>query len=341
MSIVNPSSAVIAKAKSKYGKRLQMKDYNALVKCGSISEIIQYLRSYTYYQQFLNKVSNDVHRGNLENILREKLYDNFLSLCRYNSDKSPVTTYILRKTEDKEIVKFLTLLSAGKPHEYLFALPMYFTEHTDIPLEKLSKITNHRELLDAFDKTIYKKVLEKFPPDSDGRYPIAEIDDALILSILNELSEDIHHIKNKKVRTQLIDLFDTLIDYDNYSRILRLKRYYQLPNDAVRTHLLPYGKLSGRALDTILAKESYEEVRDALDNTSVGKKAKLYEVDSELASHGRFEVCRREMYFSTNPDIVLLAYYIVMETELKNIVTVIEGVRYSMEPEKIKEMLII
>lgn len=341
MSVVNPSSAVIAKAKSKYGKRLQMKDYNALIKCESISEIIQYLRSYTYYQQFLTKVSNDVHRGNLENILREKLFDNFLSLCRYNSDKSPVTTFILRRTEDKEIVKFLTLLSAGKPHEYLFALPLYFTEHTDIPLEKLSKMHSYQELLRAFDKTIYKKVFENYPPDEDGRYPISSIDDALDIVILDELYDSIDHIKNKKDKAQLTGLFNRLVDYNNYSRILRMKRYYHLPNDIVRQHLLPYGKLSGRFLDNILSKESYEEVRSALDATPMGKKARLYEIDSELASHARFEVCRREMYFSSNPEIVLLAYYIVSETELKNIITIIEGVRYSLEPEKIKEMLIL
>lgn len=339
MSVVNPSSAVIAKAKSKYGKRLTLKDYNALIKCESISEIIQYLRSYTYYQQFLGKVSNDVHRGNLENILRGKLFDSFLSLCRYNSDKSPVTTYILRKTEEKEIVRFITLLSTGKAHEYIFDLPMYFIEHTDISLERLSKVRGYRELLNVFDKTIYKKVIERFPPDHDGRYPIAAIDDALDIAILDELYNSINHIKNKKEKAQLLNLFDTLTDYDNYSRILRLKRYYQLSNDVIREHLIPFGKLH-KKLDAILSKESYEEVRDALAETPIGRKARRFDIDSEMLVHGNFEVCRHEMYFSSNPEVVLLAYYIVSDTELRNIITIIEGVRYSMEPEKIKEMLI-
>ena len=339
MSVVNPSSAVIAKAKSKYGKRLTLKDYNALIKCESISEIIQYLRSYTYYQQFLGKVSNDVHRGNLENILRGKLFDSFLSLCRYNSDKSPVTTYILRKTEDKEIVRFITLLSTGKAHEYIFDLPMYFIEHTDISLERLSKVRGYRELLNVFDKTIYKKVIERFPPDHDGRYPIAAIDDALDIAILDELYNSINHLKNKKEKAQLLNLFDTLTDYDNYSRILRLKRYYQLSNVVIREHLIPFGKLH-KKLDAILSKESYEEVRDALAETPIGRKARRFDIDSEMLVHGNFEVCRHEMYFSSNPEIVLLAYYIVSDTELRNIITIIEGVRYSMEPEKIKEMLI-
>ena len=339
MSVVNPSSAVIAKAKSKYGKRLTLKDYNALIKCESIGEIVQYLRSYTYYQGFLGKVSNDIHRGNLENILRGKLFDSFLSLCRYNSDKSPVTTYILRKAEDKEIIRFITLLSTGKAHEYIFDLPMYFNEHTDISLERLSKVRSYQELMSVLDKTIYKKIFEKFPPDADGKYRIATIDDAIDTVILDELYKSINHIKSKKDKTQLLALFDTLTDYDNYSRILRLKRYYNLPNDVIREHLIPYGKLS-KKIDSILSKESYEEVRDALAQTPIGRKARRYDIDGEMLIQGRFEVCRHEMYFSSNPEIVLLAYYIVSNTELRNIITIIEGVRYSMEPDKIKEMLI-
>ncbi len=341
MSVVNPASAVIAKAKSRYGKRLRLKDYNALVKCESIGEIVQYLKSYTYYQNYLTKVGSDIHRGNLENILREQLFENFLSLCRYNSDRSPVTTYIIRKTEDKEIIKFLTLLSAGRPHEYIFSLPMYFTEHTDIHLERLSRAHTYQELLQIFDNTIFKKVMLQHPPDEDGKYPISAIGDALDITILDELYRSLDHLKNKKAKAQLLSLFNRLTDYDNYSRILRLKRYYRLPNDVVREHLLPYGRLSGKLLDDILIRESYNEVREALDATPIGRKARLFEIDSELASHGRFEICRREMYYSNDPEAVLLAYYIVSDTELRNVITIIEGVRYSVEPDKIKEMLII
>ena len=95
-----------------------------------------------------------------------------------------------------------------------------------------------------------------------------------------------------------------------------------------------------KKIDSILSKESYEEVRDTLAQTPIGRKAQRYDIDGEMLIQGRFEVCRHEMYFSSNPEIVLLAYYIVSNTELRNIITIIEGVRYSMEPDKIKEMLI-
>lgn len=341
MAIINPASAIIAKIKTKYGKRMTDKDFRAMVKCESVGDVVQYLKSYTHYQVFLDKVSNDIHRGNLEQLIRERQFEELLTLCKYNQGDTAVTKYILRSTEISELMKFITLLSIGRPREYLFSLPLYFTQHTDIALEKLSSIHSHKELVSALKRTDYADILRQFPPDDNGDYDLAAIEDALENDNLDQLYTDIGSIKNKKDRNELIKLFDTLSDYQNYSRIIRLKKNYHLSNDEIRKHLLRYGKLTGKNLDRILSKEEYEEIREELKRTGVGKKAKTIDADSEMAVQGSFEMCRRQLYFSTNPEIVLLAYRIVSLTELNNVIAVVEGVRYQIEPDKILEILIL
>lgn len=341
MSLINPASAIIAKVKSKYGKRLREKDYNAMVKCASVGEVVQYLKSYTHYQDALDRVSSDIHRGNLENILREKQFENLLTFCKYNTGNTPVTKYILRSTEIHELMKFITLLSIRRPQEYLFSLPLFFVRHTEIRLERLASVHSHEELLNVLARTDYAAIVSLFPPDERGDYDLAAVEDALENYNLKMLYADIGSLKNKKDKAQLKELFDTLADYQNYSRMMRLKKYYHMNNDAVRSHLLSYGSLSGKRLDKILQKESYEEVRAALSQTSVGKKAQNIDINSEMAVQGRYEICRHHLYFSTNPEVVLLAFDIVSQTELSNVVAVVEGVRYSMKPENIKEILIL
>ncbi|WP_405357472.1 V0D/AC39 family V-type ATPase subunit [Ruminococcus sp.] len=341
MAIINPASAIIAKIKTKYGKRMTDKDFRAMVKCESVGDVVQYLKSYTHYQVFLDKVSNDIHRGNLEQLIRERQFEELLTLCKYNQGDTAVTKYILRSTEISELMKFITLLSIGRPREYLFSLPLYFTQHTDIALEKLSSIHSHKELVSVLERTDYATILRQFPPDDNGDYDLAAIEDALENDNLDQLYTDIGSIKNKKDRNELIKLFDTLSDYQNYSRIIRLKKNYHLSNDEIRKHLLRYGKLTGKNLDRILSKEEYEEIREELKRTGVGKKAKTIDADSEMAVQGSFEMCRRQLYFSTNPEIVLLAYRIVSLTELNNVIAVVEGVRYQIEPDKILEILIL
>ena len=341
MSIVDPSTAVIAKAKSKYGKRLKHKDYNALVKCGSVNDVMRYLKTYTHYRLLLSKVSGDVHRGNLENILRRKLLDDFLSLCLYNRSDSPITGFLMRRAEINELMKYLTLLKIGRPIEYIFTLPMYLNTHTEIPLDKLSGAFTYAEMLELLNEQGYRSVLSRFAPERAEDIDIAAINDALEIYSFRELYSDFSKIKNKKSRIELQLLFDTLTDYNNYTRIMRLKKYYGLSNAEIRPHLLPFGSLTGNKLDAILLKESYEDVREALKTTKVGRKAQSMDSNKEMDFQGRYDICRHELYFSTNPDIVLLAYYIATETELKNIITIIEGVRYSMEPKSIYDMLIL
>lgn len=341
MAIIDPASAIIAKVKTKYGKRLREKDFRAMSKCDSVGDVVQYLKSYTHYQTFLDKVSNDIHRGNLEQLIRERQFEDLLTLCKYNTGDTPVTKYILRSTEIHELMKFITLLSIRRPQEYLFSMPLYFTQHTEISLEKLSSVHSHRELLSALEHTDYAQIIDKFPPDENGDYDIAAVEEALENDNLRRLYDDLGKIKNKKDRNELRSLFDTLSDYSNYSRIIRLKKNYHLSNDEIRKHLLHYGKLTGKQLDRILSKEDYDDVREELRHTSVGKKAKTIDADSEMAVQGRYEMARHQLYFSVNPEIVLLAYRIMTQTELSNVIAVVEGVRYSIEPDKIMEILIL
>ena len=169
---------------------------------------------------------------------------------------------------------------------------------------------------------------------------MAAVEEALDSYNLKLLYSDIDKIKNKKDKTQLKELFNTLVDYNNYSRIIRLKKYYNMKNQTIRSHLLNYGSLTGSRLDKILRREDPDDIREALSQTSVGRKAAVFDKGSEMAVHGRFEKCRHELYFSSNPEIILLAYYIISETELSNVVAVIEGVRYSMTPENILALLV-
>ena len=342
MSVVNASNAVIAKARAKYGKRLTEKDLIAMTKCTSVDEIVRYLKSYTSYYLYLDKVSNSIHRGNLENILKEKLFENFLSLCRYNSDRSPITKYILRRTEIRELIRMVTLLSIGKPEEYIFTLPIYFIDHAQIDLQALSKVRTHNDLITALEYTDYQKIIRLYRPDQDGIYNIPDIEYALQTHSVQLLYDDINRIKNKKARTQLLTIIDRLCDNHNYTRIMRLKKYYHQKNELIRHYLLPFGSLTGRNLDRIFSEESYEEVRAALaNNTAVGRRAQKIDIHHEMAVQGRYNACHRELYFSTNPDVVLLSYFIVSETELTNLITIIESVRYSIDSKIIQEMLIV
>lgn len=53
-----------------------------------------------------------------------------------------------------------------------------------------------------------------------------------------------------------------------------------------------------------------------------------------------FNLTKRLMRFSTNPNIILMAYLNLLEIEIQNVIDIIEGVRYKVENDKIAKLLI-
>ena len=78
------SNAILSKARAMYGKRLTKENYNDLLNCQTVGEVASYLKSRTVYGKCLAGINeSEVHRGQLEVALRQKLFDDYASLCRF------------------------------------------------------------------------------------------------------------------------------------------------------------------------------------------------------------------------------------------------------------------
>lgn len=341
---INSSTAVITKARSKYGKRLTKKDYDALLKCHNVAQVVNYLKSHTHYSQVLSKINeNEVHRGRLESILKQQVFYDFDSLCRYEmSSGSPFSEFIIRRYEIEQLVHFLLLLSCGKVEEYLFSLPSYFNKHTDIDLYKLSKCKDYDTFINSLGHSEYKRILSDFKPNENGTIDLASVENALNIYSYKELYDAIAKRKSKKEKANLKQLCDYVNDFCNISRILRIKKYYTMTSEQCKSHLLPYGTISEKTIDKMCNSTDVDQVFELIKTTRVGKRISNMSLDKEeqLSIKSRYMMCRKNLYYSMDPAVVLLSYMYVSEAELKNIITIIEGVRYSSSPDRIKSLLI-
>ena len=122
------SNAILSKARAMYGKRLREENYRDLLNCKTVSEVAGYLKNRTSYSGILAGINeNEVHRGQLEGKLRQKLFEDYASLCRYElSVGEHFADYLLEHGEIEQILHSLMYLDAGNPEEYLFSLPAFF-----------------------------------------------------------------------------------------------------------------------------------------------------------------------------------------------------------------------
>ena len=340
------SFAVLTKARAKFGKRLTEKDYTNLLACNSVAEIMSYLKSYTHYSDILKDVNErDVHRGRLEILLKQQTFNDFDSLCRYDSSvSSGFSGYIVNKTEMEQIIRFLTLLNSDSTEKFIFQFPAFFSKHTLLDIPKLALARNYEEFLAALKNTEYYHILSRFKPDSEGRLHISDIENELLSYILKKFERVVKKKTKGSEKDELTELFSTINDFNNFTRILRLKKYYNLSAVDIKDNLIKtFTKLNEQTIDKMCNAVSSSEIFSIMESTREGKLiGKIgYVYASDIGPRVKYKLARKNLRFSNNPSVVMISYVFFAEIELMNIITLIEGKRYKLGSKKIQSMLIL
>jgi V/A-type H+-transporting ATPase subunit C len=337
------SYAVLTRAKAKYGKRLKENDYKNLLECDSIAEIMTYLKTNTHYIKAFGEANErDIHRGLFEFLLRQHITRDFDTICRYELTVGEYfSKFVIHQTEINEIIRVLTILNSDKAHSFTFTLPDHMAKNTSIDLEMLEKATTYEEFLCALEHSPFEKVFKDYKLKEGEPIPVNEIEDKLYINLYNELFRAIGRTVNEE-QYELLDLYNTIIDYENFLRIIRLKKYYNTEPEVIKSKLLPFGSLSDQKLTDMCYAEDSATVFSIMGSTKPGKLIKKldYSYAGGIPSKVKFLKAKRNMYLSDNPATVMMSFIILAEIELMNLICIIEGVRYDIDKEQIKPLLI-
>lgn len=339
------ANAVLTKSRAKYGKRLTDRQYIDLINCKSVSEIASYLKSRTKYASCLKGYSPEsMHRGFLEVCLRRFLFEEYESLYRYElSLGEKLYNYFTLRTEFEQISNCIRLMIGGNPEDYIFKLPDFFNKHTSLDLYALAEVKTIKDLIKALDHTPYQKVLEPFQNlDNIANYYTA-IDSALQNYMYSEIIRDIHRDFHGKTKKALLDMIGIQCDLINISYIYRLKEIFHMDTDSIRPLLLPHGSILGhKDIEYLLSDSGKLDFNTRLEKTGLKKRFadQNHEYIEESCDSVLFNYCTKKMRYSPLPPIVVFSFVILAETEIKNIIHIIEGVRYGASPDEISKLLI-
>ena len=339
------SNVILAKARAMYGNSLKASDFHELLHCHSVGEIAAYLKNNTCYASVLSEINEStIHRGHLEMLLRRKAFNDYAALGRYDTMVGMhLFDYLMQRIEIEQIIVCLRYMSAGHTSEFFFSMPMYFASHTRLDLPKMSRCTSYGELLEALSHTQYYDALAHLPPKDDGRIRLTEIENALYTQLSNMMYELISHTAGK-AREELTNLYGARVDAQNVTRIIRLKRYFHAAPDEIRQNLLPNGHcLSPKMIDSMVEAPTADAVLDIFRSTRLGRRIPegqrefVHDLDHRAPY---FNACKH-IHYSIHPRVVLLSYVTITDMEVDDIINVIEGVRYGLDPEQIKPMLVL
>lgn len=338
------SNVVLAKARTMYGRRLTLANYNELLKCRNVSEVAGYLKNHTVYGKALSGiVESEVHRGQLESRLKQKLMDEYDSLCKYEVevDKHFSRSFIQRD-EIEYILHTVLLLNTGNEEENPFYFPPYLLHNSELNLQALARVKNTEDFKHVINHTPYEELLAPFLAEKESRIDYTGVENVLYYYLYSNILKTVRKYFFGETKKQLLSIYNTFMDLNNYVHIVRMKIMYGANAETLKRTLLPTGSLSMDNLEKMLQGNTEEEIGKALEHTELGRRAlKIQHAYlDEIPARMNYMLCRHYIDFSIHPVVVLISYFFLSETEMNNIITIIEGKRYQLAPEEIRKLLI-
>jgi V/A-type H+-transporting ATPase subunit C len=341
------NNAIMTKAKAMYGKRLTEEDYQALINKKSIPEIAAYLKNQTHYKECLANVNESkIHRGYLEMLIRQDQFVRFSRLIRYANaeDEKGFFRYGILKAEVLQILLCARMLKNKDNVQMIAKLPIYFEKHIVIDLDELTKVKALPDLLNVLRKTPYYDIVFQYISGSIETFDYTSLETALMSYYYQEVLSMVDSNSKIKDPEAIHDIFKTGIELENITKIYRMKRYFNATPQQINEVLTPtYFKISEKQLKTMINELDDVRFLEALGNGPYGKYINpsnfvFMEYHTKVITH---YMHKKYMNFTVDPDLVLLCYMNLAETEVQNIVDIIEGVRYRIPVERMRNLLII
>lgn len=344
-------NATVAKMHAVYGKRLKQEDYSALLSCSTVSDAAGYLKHNTYLARIFEGIDTDtIHRGNLENILRRSLMEIYFKMIRFEKiGEGEFYNYMIIKTEVDEILICILHLNAGTT-DHITTLPIYMNKYTSFDLMELAQVRSFSELLSLTEKTPYYSILkelapEKQPDGSEGHIDYSKCELRLRTYYAKRILESLSAF-GKETENKLKDFIGTQFDIINIINSYRMTKYFHADEKDIKSRMIPiYLKIPEKKLDELFGAADEKDFMDKFAKTYYGRAVagEGYDLSNPETALVRFRFKQAKRAFSraqSAPEAFYMFNYL-QEIEVRNIIRIIEGIRYSIPPKEIWELLII
>jgi V/A-type H+-transporting ATPase subunit C len=339
------NNAIVTKAKSMFGKFLQPEDYNQMVKIQSIPELVKYLQRQPQFEDVLRDVQpNTIHRGHLEALIRKNRVGHIVRLVKmvHSKDKDFYMLDVVQQ-ENQVLLFIIRMIINEDVSDIRGTVPFFYDIPTALDFSKLLNVKSFEDLMKAVEGTSYEKILKPFYTPNIDQIRYIDIEHALEVHYYDLVFSTIDKYYSGKLRDNLTKLAQLKIDLMNITKIYRLKKFYHADPITIRNVLVDeYSKMSNKKLDELSLIEDPDELINYIDKQHHFPVADKddYVFIEYYTGKLRHEVARRLMYFSTDVPEIYTAFIFLSEFEVENLINIIEGIRYQVDEEEMKQMLI-
>lgn len=323
--------SINAKLKGMYAKRLKNDDLQDLAKQNNLKSAVAILKNKS---SSLNVLSEDADREEIEKVLNGEIIYDIEKIVKYlDKNDTQIFNLLISKYEIRCIKKAIKLLYSKNEYDENIKI---WTNTIFTDLKGLESIKSIDEFLKIINNTKYKKILKKYFENKDTEYSIFEIENELDKMYLKSIYNSAGNNKNLK------KMIGAKIDFTNILWIYRMKKYYNFSEDKIEKSIIDinYALKKNQILLLVKAK-NIEELNEILKKTVYSNIATddIYELECNMKKylHGLYIKNFKSNLLSIN---CIYSYLNLVELENKDIISIIEAVRYGIDKEKLLKKLI-
>jgi len=314
----NSYNAVITKAKVIYGQSLTPDDYDNLLRRNSVKSAVAYLKGTARYANTFDELGEaNMHRGDIEFILKRDVFRIYGKLCRFIPvDNNGFLSFAFRRAETEIILTSLTLAQIGEFDKIALYIPEYFRYSFSFDLTALAKADSVAKVLDVFRNTRYRRVLREVVGDGEN-FDIEEVSQVL--------RADYYKWAANAAKKEFGSGSGLAAILKRQEEIEKLFASYR-----IKAFFTPGGE---KEADAIL---------DEVDEKYFKGKVVIDRNNLETAfRRDAYNFYRRKLRMAENHAEAIFAFFELMEVQRRNVAAIIESIRYALPINEIEKMLVV
>lgn len=327
-------SGITVKIRAMQAKLLKDGDYEQIASMRSVPEVTEFLKEKPAYEKYLEEMDSTLyHRGNVEKILYQSLFDDYSRIFRFGGPQQKQFLKTYWKRYEVDVINYC-LRIVFNHYQIPFDLDYkkeYFDRYSQISIDALVASKNVEELVDNLAGTEYYEPLRKIREMETAT--LFDYDMALELYYFTTLwKRQKRLLKGKELKLYARDC-GTKIDLLNLQWVYRAKKYYHmLPPDIYSLTIPIHYRLSVKEYKTLVETPSLEEFLRQAENTWYARK---YDFGDGRTMEQTYKDCLRHLYLADrrqNPYSVasIYTYLYLKEEEIDKLTTALECIRYGL-----------
>lgn len=344
MTRATSSRAIGAKLHAMYGRRLTTQNFEEMLHKRSVGEIAAYLKNTARFAGCLTGVQEStIHRGQLEILLGRALFEEVGRLKGYDRG-GPLFRIYYARIELEQITSCIGYLRDGRQEQFLVSVPGYLLDGIGLDLDGMVRARDAAQLARVLDRTRYGKAFRQLLADYHGALPSLSICAARLgLQYYQDALGIVERNYDGAEREQLRHILLTQVEVKNLTVVYRMKRYFGADASRIAQRVIPlYYSVRRRTVERLMAAPDAAAFERLLRETRAARAVNPQ--DFQFIEHStaqyRLQMCHKAFQFTTSPAVAFLAFLTMREIELSNVLSIVEGVRYSVPADEIRGLLV-